>query len=434
MKNMKIKTLLAIVAVSTMVGGTAIGCGTASSGSSSSSTSSTASSSTQSSSDGTATTTSTSESDDSIFTDRDLEQEADLTDATYLTVADGEDISITEEGVYVISGEASEVTITVDADEAKVQIVLDGVTITNTDAPAIYVVSADKVFVTTTEGSENKLEVTGTYVADGDTNLDAVIFSKDDLTLNGKGSLTLVSAAGNGISAKDELKITGGTYDITASEDAIEANESISICDGTFTITAGKDAIHSEYSDDNTVGSIYISGGSFTIQAGDDGIQGTTTVTIDGGTFDITGVEAIEGTYITINDGTIKISASDDGINATSKSTAYDVVVEINGGDISIEMGSGDTDAVDANGSIYVNGGTIDITATSAFDYDMTGELNGGTVTVNGEEITEMTNSMMGGGMGGTMPGSGNGGERGNGGFGRGMSDDSTSDSSGEML
>ena len=106
-----------------------------------------------------------------MFTDRDLEQSADLTDAVYMTVADGEDIEITAEGVYVISGNAAEVTITVDvADEEKVQIVLDGVTITNTDFPCIYVKSADKVFVTTAEGTTNALTVTGTFTADGDTN------------------------------------------------------------------------------------------------------------------------------------------------------------------------------------------------------------------------------------------------------------------------
>ncbi len=457
MKNMKIKKLLAIVAVSTMVGVTAIGCGSASTGSASSNSTSSTSSSSASTESGssdsgsdTAVTTSTSDSED-IFTDRDMEQEADLTDATYMTVADGEDITITEEGIYVISGEAAEVTITVEADEAKVQIVLDGVTITNTDALAIYVKSADKVFITTTEGSENNLSVTGTYTADGDTNLDAVIFAKDDITLNGLGTLNITSAQGNGISGKDDIKMTGGTYVITAAEDGIEANDSISICDGTFTITSGKDALHSEYSDDTTVGSVYISGGTFKIEADDDGIQGTTTVTIDGGTFDITAVEGIEGTYVQINGGTIDISASDDGINATSKSTAYEVILEINGGELTIVMGQGDTDALDANGSLYINGGTVDITANSPFDYDVTGELNGGTVIVNGEEVTELTNSMMGGGMGGmgggAMPGtddsgnsdSGNGGGGfgggpGNGGFGRGMSDDSSSSSSGETL
>lgn len=350
----------------------------------------------------------------SLFTERDLEQEADLTDATYLTLTSGEDITITSEGVYVISGSATNSSIIVNADDSeKVQIVLDGVTISNADAPAIYVKSADKVFVTTTD-SENTLKVTGTFSADGTTNTDAVIFSRDDLVCNGVGTLN-ISSTGNGISCKDDLKITGGTYNITAASDAIEANDSIRIYDGTFTIDAGKDGLHSENSDDTSVGYIYIKGGEFDIDAESDAMQATTMLIIDGGAIDITASEGLEATYVQINDGTINISASDDGINAASKSTSVDVVIEVNGGNITVKMGSGDTDAFDANGSIYINGGTIDITASSAFDFDREAELNGGTVTVNGEEITEITASMMGGGMGGRGM---KGGFSGNGGFG----------------
>ena len=342
----------------------------------------------------------------SLFTDRDNAQTADLSEAVTYTVTDNQDISITEAGVYVIKGTAKEVTITVEAgDEDKVQIVLDGADITNTDAPVIYVKNADKVFVTTT--GDNTLKVTGTFTADGDTNTDAVIFSKDDLVLNGTGSLTIESTD-NGISSHDDLKITGGTYTITSEADAIEANDSILINNGTFTINSKKDALHAENEDDDSLGYIYISGGTFNITASDDGIQGTSFTQIDGGTFTINAAEGIEATYVQINDGKITISASDDGINASNKSSAYTPVIEINGGDITVKMGSGDTDALDANGSIYINGGTIDITAQFAFDYDGKAELNGGTVTVNGTQVTSITNSMMGGGFGGhggQMPG-----------------------------
>lgn len=339
-----------------------------------------------------------------MFTERDLTQTVDTSSATAYTVSDGQDITITEEGTYVISGSASNVTIYVEADDtAKVQIVLDGVSVTNDTSPVIYVKSADKVFVTLV--NDNSLSVTGTFASDDENNPDAVIFSKSDLTLNGTGSLTITSTE-NGISGHDDLKITGGTYDVTASADAFEAHNSIRIAGGTFTVNAGKDAFHSEDTDDDTVGYVYIYNGTFTINASDDGIQATTALEIDGGTFNISSVEGLEGTYVQINDGDITISASDDGINATSKSTAYDVVLEINGGTIDITMGSGDTDALDSNGSLVINGGTVNITAQYAFDFDTTGELNGGTVTVNGEQVTAITNSMMGGGgMGGNSGG-----------------------------
>lgn len=369
-----------------------------------------------------------------IFTDRDLEQEADLSDAEYITLEDGKDVTISTEGVYVIQGSATDATIIVEADDtAKVQLVLDGVDISNSDFPCIYVKSADKVFVTST--GDNKLAVTGTFVADGETNTDAVIFSKDDLVLNGTGSATITSTA-NGITCKDDLKITGGSFNIDATEDAIEANDSVSISDGSFTIKAGKDAIHCENSDDTTVGSVYISGGSFDIEATDDGIQATTVLMIDGGTLDITAAEGLEGTYIQINDGTISISASDDGVNASAKSSSYEPVIEINGGSLTIVMGSGDTDALDANGSLYINGGTVDITAQFAFDFDKEAQLNGGKVTVNGEEVTEITNSMFGGqggqGFGG-QGGQGFGGQGFGGRGGRGNNGERTFGENGEM-
>ncbi|WP_350454248.1 carbohydrate-binding domain-containing protein [Slackia heliotrinireducens] len=339
-----------------------------------------------------------------MFSDRDLEQEADTSNATEITLTSNENVTITEEGVYVITGSAENCTIVVAADDAaKVQLVLDGVTIVNDDAAAIYVASCDKVFVTTTD-TENTLEVTGTFSTEDETASDAAVFSKSDLVLNGIGTLN-VTSTDNGISGHDDLKITGGTYNITSEADAVEGHDSIRICDGTFTIHSGKDGFHSEDSDDDTVGYVYISGGTFDITAADDGIQATTVNQIDGGTFAVSAVEGIEGTYVQINGGAIDIEASDDGINATGKSTAYDIVLEINGGETTIVMAQGDTDALDSNGNLVITGGTVDITANSPFDYDYQGVLEGGTVIVNGEQVTELTSAMMGGDMGGRMPG-----------------------------
>ena len=347
-------------------------------------------------------------SSEDIFTERDLEQTADTSEAQDITVADNKTIDITNEGVYVISGTAKNCTIKVNADDkAKVQLVLDGVSITNDDFPAIYVVSADKVFVTTTD-SENSLTVSGEFTADGETNTDAVIFSKDDLVLNGTGTLNITSDYGNGVTCKDDMKITGGTYNMNSALDAFEANDSISISDGKFNINTKKDGFHCE--NDETGGTITVTGGTFEIEGVSDGFQACALLQIDGGDITVNAAEGLEATYILINDGNISIYASDDGINASTTTNAYDTAVEINGGNINVEVGPGDTDAIDSNGSIYVNGGTINVTAQmSSFDYDQTAEFNGGTIIINGTEVSEIPQSMMGGGMHGGMRGGMNG-------------------------
>lgn len=336
-----------------------------------------------------------------LFSDRDLKQSADLAAATRMNLESNKDVTLNKEGVYVLSGEVENVTVVVDAaEDAKVQIVLDGVSVINDDAPAIYVKAGDKVFVTSTD-SKNHMEVSGSYVADGDTNLDAVIFSRSDVTLNGTGTLEIVSKQGNGISSKDDLKITGGVYTIHSSADALEANDAILINDGTITIDTEKDALHSENDEDASRGNIYIEGGVLNISAADDAITGNNIVQIDGGTINIkTSEEGIEANNIKVNDGQITLYANDDGINATPKVNP-DAAIEVNGGTINVSMASGDTDAFDSNGDIYINGGTINVEAASAFDADGTAQLNGGNVVVNGEQITQITQSRGGGGRGG---------------------------------
>lgn len=228
------------------------------------------------------------------------------------------------------------------------------------------------------------------------------------------GTFNLTATANDGIQALDTLTISGGDFTIKtgggstvkiASDDdgsykGIKSDGKMTITGGTFDINSADDSVHTNYD-------MYIGGGNFTINSGDDGIHADGLLTIDGGTFDITAAEGIEATRIVINNGDITISASDDGINAAQKLTGYTVEVVINGGTITIKMGQGDTDGIDSNGNITINGGTIYITAQSAFDYDGTGKLNGGTVYVNGTKVTQLTNQFGGGEQGGFQPGQG---------------------------
>ena len=354
-----------------------------------------------------------------LFSKRDLSGDYDASEALAITLTgssaqadsdavqiSGSTVTITAEGTYILTGTLENGSVIVDVSkEEKVQLVLDGVTIHSETFAAVYVRQADKVFITLAEGSTNVLSNGGTFTQIDDSNVDAVIFSRDDLTLNGSGTLQISSPGGHGIVGKDEVTITGGTYQIAAANHAISGKDSIAISGGSFALAAYKDGLHSENDDDDTLGNITITGGEFVIQVYDDAIHATCQLQIDGGSFDITAAEGLEATYIRINDGVIHIQASDDGINAARKSSACVPTVEFNGGTVTIVMSAGDTDGVDSNGNIIVNGGTISVTGNSTFDYDGAAQFNGGTIIVNGTVTNSIPNQMMGGGMRGGMMG-----------------------------
>ena len=244
----------------------------------------------------------------------------DTTDSSCTTV------TISEAGTYILTGSASNAQVIIDADtETKIQLVLDDLTLSCKSSAPIYVRKADKVFITLADGSSNTLATTGEFVAIDDNNIDAVIFSKDDLTLNGSGSLTINSPYGHGIVSKDDLVVTGGTYTMTCAKHGLSGKDSVRILDGTFDLTVTKDGIHASNDDDENLGYIYIAGGTFTINSDDDGMHADSTLYIEDGTIDIQkSYEGLEGQTITILDGDIDIVSSDDGINAANGSGSND--------------------------------------------------------------------------------------------------------------
>lgn len=160
---------------------------------------------------------------------------------------------------------------------------LDGADIHSETSAAIYVRQADKVFLTMATGSVNTLSNGGTFTAIDENNIDAVVFSKEDLTLNGNGTMTVESPAGHGVVSKDDLVFTSGTYEITASSHGLSGKDSVRIAEGSFTIVSGKDGIHAENADDSELGFLYIAGGVLQIDASGDGIDSNGSLTVSGG-------------------------------------------------------------------------------------------------------------------------------------------------------
>lgn len=311
---------------------------------------------------------------------------------------EGSTVTITAAGTYVLSGTSENVQVVVKAgDQDKVQLVLKGVTMTGTDA-ALVVESADKTFVTLADGSKNTISDSANHK---NTDYDAAIYSKDDLTFNGSGSLTVEGNYGNAIESNDDLRITGGTYTIKGYKNGLAANDALNIKEASLDVTATYDAIHADNDEDTSLGNFYMQSGNLTVNAGDDGIHASNANLIDGGTIKVeSSTEAMEGKTVTINGGDLSLTSTDDGINAADAAsnqqapgqTTAGVSLTINGGNIVVDAQG---DGLDSNGELTINGGSVQVNGPTdggngALDYDGTGILNGGNVMIVGSNGMSM--------------------------------------------
>ena len=380
-----------------------------------------------------------------MFTDRDMATDYDEEKAAFITLSgntascesdavtiDNSDITITDEGTYIVSGTLTDGTIIINADDTdKIQIVLNGANISRSSYSAVYVLSADKVFITTAEGSENNLTSTGEYIQSDENNVDAVIFSKADLTLNGKGLLSIKADTGRGIVSKDDLVFTSGKYSVTAASHAFSGKDSIRIAGGEYTVISGKDGLHAENSDDENSGFLYISGGNFRITSEGDGISAGYYARIDGGEYTVTsgggssnaseksdpmnpgggffaspssgtddsvstkGIKAGVGLFI--NEGTFELDTADDSLHSNGD-------LSVSGGNISIASGD---DGLHADAALTVSGGTINITESYEGIEGLSIDITGGNISIvsadDGINAAGGTDSSGFGGRGGDI-------------------------------
>ena len=201
----------------------------------------------------------------------------------------GTTVTIDQEGTYVISGESENGRIIINAgDSDKIQLVFAGISLHCPNNSPVYIKNADKVFLTLEEGTENSLSDGGTYqLSEEDQKVDAVIYSKADLTINGSGALNVTAVYKHGIASKDDLVITGGALTVTAEGKGLYGKDCVKIKDGAFVLNTGGDGIQSDNAEEEGKGFVYIAGGSFDITSQKDGIQAETVLRVDDGEFQI---------------------------------------------------------------------------------------------------------------------------------------------------
>jgi hypothetical protein len=381
----------------------------------------------------------------SVEYDRDdLDSSASSSDMSYIKLegdsitfegsgatVNGNTITITSAGMYSISGTLNDGQIIVDTQDAEtVALILNGADITYSTSAPIYVSNAEKTVITLADGTENYVTDGASYIfEDAEDEPNAAIFSKDDLTINGNGSLTVYANYNNGIASKDDLKITGGSITVTAVNDGIKGRDSIAVKDGTITINAGSDGMQANNDIDAEKGYVAIESGTLDITAGLDGIQAETSLLVSGGDIAITsGGGSIEssssgggfgvrgmggnpnktdesakglkaGVDLTITGGEIQISSLDDALHSN-------VRITINGGDILLASGD---DGVHADDVLTINGGALNITQSYEGLESVIITINDGNIRVVASDDGINASSGNGGAAASGMPGRGPG-------------------------
>lgn len=301
----------------------------------------------------------------------------------------GTTVTLTEEATYILSGTLDDGMVIVNAGKKdKLQLVLAGVNIHSETSAALYIKECDKVFLTLAEGTENALSCGESFTPIDAVTIDGALFSRQDLTCNGRGKLTVSAPGGHAIVCKDDLIFTGGDYVLQSSGHGIKANDSVRITGATLTVDTGKDGIHAENNDDETLGFVYILDGSVNGETEGDGISAGAFLQIQSGSFDLlvgggwengeahssggfgdfmgggpgrprsgTSSTANEtngssmkglkaGSGMLINGGTFRIDAADDALHS-------DTALNVNGGNFHINTGD---DALHAEEKLTITG------------------------------------------------------------------------------
>ncbi|WP_409340619.1 carbohydrate-binding domain-containing protein [Paenibacillus sp. MBLB4367] len=312
-------------------------------------------------------------------------------------------VVITAPGTYVLSGTWDDGQIVVNVAETEtVRLVLNGVDIHSSGSAPIYVKEADKAILTLQEGSKNRIS-DGEKKASAEASDDeptAAVFSKADLTVNGTGTLIVHGNANDGMTSKDDLKITGGSIEVYAADDGVIGRDLVAVKDGNLSVEAGGDGIKTTNDTESSKGNIAIEGGTFRIKAGSDGMQSAAAIRIDGGSYTIvSGGGSANGKVRTGNDQQGPRGSQNNAQQSTktdspsAKALKATTTVAVSAGTFSIDSSD---DAVHSNGSIVLSGGEMKIVSgDDGLHADASIEIAGGTIDIaksyEGIESSEIT-------------------------------------------
>jgi len=271
-------------------------------------------------------------------------------------IIDGTTVTVKEGGSYILTGTLSDGSVIIDCGPSQeVSILLRDAHITcGTDA-ALRVVSADALRLYTDAGTRNTIASDCDFSLNTASNVDAALFSKEDLYLYGDGSLTVASAFGHGIVSKDDLTVISGAYDIQAASHGISGKDSVTVLDGAFVIDCGKDGIHSENKDDESLGSLYLVNGTYDVTSVGDGLSAAAMLQIDGGSYTLTtGGGAAYG-----KQHTEEVFGGDRRGQMSDRQNASGDEAEQNADASSVDSAKG----IKAQTSLYITGGSFTIDA-----------------------------------------------------------------------
>lgn len=275
---------------------------------------------------------------------------------------DGQTVTITQAGTYQIAGTLDDGALIVESGEnAKITLVLGGVSIKNTTGAAIQIATADDVTIELSEGTTNVLqsgeEVDIAAATESEEASGGALQSKVDLKIKGKGSLTVLGYLNNGIHCTKDLKIKNGNISVTALGHGIKGKNSVTVSGGTVTVTSGKDGITSDETENEEKGFVTIEGGEIIITSAGDGVSAETTLTVTGGVISIISgggsANAQQKTDNMHDWWDFDNSASDDD-SVSCKGLKAGKALVISGGSITIDA---QDDTLHTNGDMTISGG-----------------------------------------------------------------------------